>query len=161
MPFLLILLTFLMSWLKPKVEESKWIRKYLVVPGISISNFVIFLQELYNWRFMEWDQSWVFEFSICDKLIFWTHDVSQTASYEITLLVSVRPSVRLSVLHLIFFKIGLLVFSDIVHYDSSPWYLVADGARFLKKNLADLIWAKWTKIRPKTRFFAIFSCLVH
>ena len=30
--------------------------------------------------------------------------------------------------------IGSLVFSDIVHDDSWRWYLVTDGARFLKKK---------------------------
>ena len=34
-----------------------------------------------------------------------------------------------------FLKIGLLVFSDIVHQDSWPWYLVTDIARFLKKKI--------------------------
>ena len=34
-----------------------------------------------------------------------------------------------------FLKIGLLVFSDIVHQDSWPWYLVTDKARFLKKKI--------------------------
>ena len=33
-----------------------------------------------------------------------------------------------------FLKIGSLVFSDIVHDDNWPWYLVTDEARFLKKN---------------------------
>ena len=34
-----------------------------------------------------------------------------------------------------FLKIGWLVFSDIVHEDSWPWYLVTDGARFKKKKI--------------------------
>ena len=69
----------------------------------------------------------------------WTLDVSRTASYEITLvhlsislslfLLSsvcppVRPSVHLSVSN--FVKIGSLVFSNILHDDSWPWYLVTD-----------------------------------
>ena len=49
-------------------------------------------------------------------------NVSQTVSYEITL----------SLL-----KIKSLVFSDIVHGDSGPWYLVTE-----KKNLAARTWAK-------------------
>ena len=44
---------------------------------------------------------------------------------------SVGPSVHPS---LNFLKIESLVFSDIVHDDSWPWYLVTDGARFSKKN---------------------------
>ena len=48
---------------------------------------------------------------------------------------SSRPSIRLSVRpSLSFLKIGSLVFSDIVHDDSWPWYLVTDGTRFLKKK---------------------------
>ena len=77
---------------------------------------------------------------------FWMLDVSRTASYEITLIrLSIRPfSVCLSVCpSLSFLKIGSLVFSDIVHDDSSPWYLVTDRARFLKKN-----W--WPKFGPKS-----------
>ena len=87
----------------------------------------------------------------------WTLDVSRTASYEITLArLSVRPSLS-------FLKIGSLVFSDIVNHDSWPWYLVTDGARFLKKKkkLTAQIWAKYAKIRPKTSFFCHFLCLVY
>ena len=81
-------------------------------------------------------------------------DISQTTSYEIThvcltILLSVCLSIRLS---LSFLRIGSLVFADIVHDDSWPWYLVTDEARFLKKMAAQ-IWAKWTKIGPETRFF--------
>ena len=102
--------------------------------------------------------SWFF---LCSALCFscWTVDISQTASYEITLAersvcLYVFPSVRLS---LNILMIGSLVFSDIVHDDSWQWRLVTDGARFLKKKLAAQIWAKWTKIRPKTAIsFIIF-----
>ena len=55
---------------------------------------------------------------------------SQSTSFEITL---TRLSVRSS---LNFLKIESLVFSDSAHDDSWPGYLVTDGARFLKKNLA-------------------------
>ena len=55
---------------------------------------------------------------------------SQSTSFEITL---TRLSVRSS---LNFLKIESLVFSDSVHDDSWPGYLVTDGARFLKKKLA-------------------------
>ena len=78
------------------------------------------------------------------ELDFWRLDVSQTASYEITFCLSVCQSVCLSVcltvcltihLSLSFLKIGsLLVFSDIVHDNRSPKYLVTEGVRFLKKK---------------------------
>ena len=67
-------------------------------------------------------------------------------------------SVRLS-LH--FLKTGSLVFSDIVQDDTRPWYLVTDKARFLKKTMAAWIWVQGAYIRPKMRFFTIFSSLVH
>ena len=95
--------------------------------------------------------SWCFDVEFLD---YWTLNVSRTASYEITIvLLSVRPSLS-------FLKIGSLVFSDILHDDSWPWYLVTDEARFLKKKkkLAARI---WVKIGPQTNFFAIFSSFVH
>ena len=86
---------------------------------------------------------------------YWTLDVSRTASYEINLVcLPVRPSLS-------FLKIGSLVFSDIVHDNGWPWYLVNDEARFLKKSFGGRIWAKWTKIGPKNMFFVIFSSLFH
>ena len=65
--------------------------------------------------------------------IYWTFDVSRTASYKIThvsgsVYLSVCPSVRLSPS---FLKIESSVFSDIVHDDSCPWYLMTDGALVL------------------------------
>ena len=48
-------------------------------------------------------------------------------SLSFVCLSSVHPS-------LTFLKIGSLVFSDIVHYDSWSWYLVTAEARFLKKK---------------------------
>ena len=86
---------------------------------------------------------------------FWMLDVSRTASYEITLVrLSICPfSVCLSVCpSLSFLKIGSLVFSDIVHDDSSPWYLVTDSQIFEKKLVAQI----WAKIRPKSRVFLQF-----
>ena len=56
-------------------------------------------------------------------------DISQTASYEITL---VCLSICLSICPSL--KTGLLVFSDVVDDDSWPWYLATDEARFWKKN---------------------------
>ena len=58
----------------------------------------------------------------------WMLDVSRTASYEINLVC--LPVRQL----LLFLKTGSLVFSDIVHDDSWPWYLVTDEGRFLKKR---------------------------
>ena len=82
-------------------------------------------------------------------LKYWMLDVSRTASFdEITLVSSVHPSVCLS---LSFLKIGSLDFSDILHDDSWPWYLlVTDKVVFLKKkkngspNLGQMgqIWAQ-------------------
>ena len=73
-------------------------------------------------------------------LCFWTLNVSRTASYKITL---VRLSICLSTHRSVsFLKIGSLVFSDIVHDDGWPWYLVTDGARFLKKKLTARIQAQ-------------------
>ena len=95
--------------------------------------------------------SWCLHVEFLDN---WTLDVSRTASYEIIIVfLSVRPSRS-------FLKIGSLVFSDILHDDSWPWYLVTDETRFLgKKNkFAARI---WVKIGPKTSFFAIFSSFVH
>ena len=74
-----------------------------------------------------------------------------TESHEITLVClsvcpSARPSVRSS---LSCSKTGSLVFLDIIHDDSWPWYQVAQ------------ISAKWAKIGSKTSFFAIFSILIH
>ena len=78
---------------------------------------------------------------LASEISFWIPDFSRTAFYEITLVrLFVCPSVCLSVCpsvppSLSFLKIGLLVFSDIVHDDSWPWYLLTDKARFLKKVL--------------------------
>ena len=78
------------------------------------------------------------------EIDFWTLDVSQTASNEITLVpmkslssislpvhLPVRPSLGL-------LKIGSLVSSGIVHVDCWQWDLVTDEARFLGKNLGPI-----------------------
>ena len=95
-------------------------------------------------------------------LFCWMLHFSQTASYEIILIsqfvcLSLSPSVTK------FSKDVSLVFSDIVLNDSWPWYLVTHRARFLKKKKknAGLIWAKCAKIRPKNKFFTIFSSSDH
>ena len=51
-------------------------------------------------------------------------------------LTSVSLSVCVSTLT--FLKIELFIFSDIVHDDSWPWYLVIEEARFLKKIFRNL-----------------------
>ena len=85
----------------------------------------------------------------------WMLNISQTASYEITLacLLSVRPFICLS-LHpsLSFSKLDLF-FPDIVHEYRWPWNLGTDKTRFLKKqNLAAQICTKWGKLGPKLSF---------
>ena len=107
---------------------------------------------------------------------FWTLDVSQTASYEIFLIClfvfpSVYPSLHLSILPVVcpsvhlsvrpsitnFSQDWIITFSDIVHDDSWPWYLVVDKARFLKRKTGQN-WAKRAKSGPKlVWFFLSFS----
>ena len=69
-------------------------------------------------------------------------------------LLSVCPSVYSSVRPLLsFLKIGSLVFSDIIHDDSWPWYLLTDRARFLKKILVtQMSGPDGTKSGPKIGF---------
>ena len=55
-------------------------------------------------------------FETREDVFYWTLGVSRPASYEITL---ARLSIR-------FLKIESLVFSEIVHDDSWPWYLVTE-----------------------------------
>ena len=62
--------------------------------------------------------------------------VSLAASYEITPVIC--GSVSLSVHLRVFSKLDHCFFSDIVHDDSWPWYLVSDIARFLKNNFGGL-----------------------
>ena len=90
----------------------------------------------------------------CSNRVLWNH------SRRLSVCLSVRcPSLRSS---LGFLKIQSLVFSDVIYDDSWPLYLANDGVGFSrKKNLAAGILTKWAKIEPKTRFFAIFSSLVH
>ena len=70
-------------------------------------------------------------------------DVSQRASYEITLVrLSVCPSIRLSIhLSLSLLKTGSIFSSDFVHHDSC---LVTDKASFFKK----IFW--WTEFGPSS-----------
>ena len=55
-----------------------------------------------------------------------------------------------------FLKIGWLVFSDIVHEDSWPWYLVTDGARFKKKNWSPKCGSNGPRSGPNL----VFCCFV-
>ena len=70
-----------------------------------------------------------------------------------------RPSVRPS---LSFLKIGSSVFSNIVHDDSWPWYIVTDEARFLKKKFGPKFGSKGSRSGPKLGFsyFLKFGSLV-
>ena len=106
----------------------------------------------------------------------WTLEVCRTASYEITLicLSSVRPSVcprvRPSVLHKVFSRLGhqffLIQYMMIVGHNiqclTKPGFLKKKKKNKTKqKIMTPQIQVKWTKIGPQTRFFAIFSSLVH
>ena len=102
--------------------------------------------------------SWFF---LCSALCFscWTLDISRAASHEITLAersvcLYVSPSVRPS---LSFLMIGSLVF----FWYCAWWQLTMISSdwrsQIFEKKLAAQIWAKWTKIRPKTAIsFIIF-----
>ena len=69
---------------------------------------------------------------------YWTLNVSQRASCEITLVrLSVCPSLKIS-------QDWMISFFWFLHDDTLPWYLVTDEARFLKKFLTEWIWAQWT-----------------
>ena len=70
-----------------------------------------------------------------------------------------RPSVRPS---LSFLKIESSVFSNIVHDDSWPWYIVTDEARFLKKKFGPKFGSKGSRSGPKLGFsyFLKFGSLV-
>ena len=90
---------------------------------------------------------------------FWTLNVNRTLSYEITL---VCLSVSLSLCpSLNFPKIGSLVFSDIVHDDSWPWYLVTDKAIFSKKTFGGPNLDPTDQNQAQIRFFPIFLTLDH
>ena len=72
---------------------------------------------------------------------------------------SVCLSARLS---LTFLKTGSLAFSEIVHDDSWPRYVVTDQAIFLKKRLWQPAYLfQRASIRSKMCFFAIFLRLDH
>ena len=89
----------------------------------------------------------------CKHKWFWTLNVGRTASYENHSCPSVCLSVRLS---LSFLRIGSLVFSDIVHNDNWSWYLVTDGARFLKKKkkkIGDPNLGQMGRDRAQNKFF--------
>ena len=65
--------------------------------------------------------------------------VGQHPMESLSVCLSVQVSVYLSIhLSLSFCKIESLVFSDIVHDDSWPKYLVTEGVRFLKKHNGSL-----------------------
>ena len=59
-----------------------------------------------------------------------------------------------------FLKFGSLSFVQIAQNDSFQQFLTSGGDKIYKKIFGVQIWAKGAKIRPKTRFYAIFSSLV-
>ena len=59
-----------------------------------------------------------------------------------------------------FLKFGSLSFVQIAQNDSFQQFLTSGGDKIYKKIFGAQIWAKGAKIRPKTRFYAIFSSLV-
>ena len=78
------------------------------------------------------------------KMLTWIPQNSQLRnlqSYQLKVIgTSVWPSVYLSIhlsvqLSLSFLKIRSVIFNDIVHDDSWPWYLETGEVRFLKKNI--------------------------
>ena len=143
---------YVLEWLG--VIELVWIQKS--------KTFLFLLWQLQQWdsrrnnvKFMNFSGNWIFSSS---KYYFIVGCLALVGQHPMKSRSSACQSVHLS---LNFFKIGSLIFSDVVHDNSWPWYLVTDEARFLKKNVVAGIWAKGAKIGPKTRFFTIFSSLVH
>ena len=88
-----------------------------------------------NWKSFKNDENY---FLFCLKSCFCSRDISifgRLTLVDSILLNHSRTSVRLSVYpSLSFLKIGLLVFSDTVHDDNWPRYLVTEEARFLKRK---------------------------
>ena len=60
-----------------------------------------------------------------------------------------------------FLKFGSLVFLEIAYNDRLQHYVTCSRGKIYQKKIWAQIWSKGTKIRPKTRFFAIFSSLFH
>ena len=93
------------------------------------------------------------------QFYFWKLNVSRAAFYEFILVcLSVCLSVRTS---LNFLKIGSLIFSDIVHDDNWPWYLVTDEAIFLKKKIGSPNLGPTSLNKGQYDFFVIFLSLGH
>ena len=70
---LLVLFTFLMSLLEPKLEGPKWICKYLLT--CTRQYHIKFLQEHYSWCWMKWNSHDFLDFwisSTCDKFIYFS-----------------------------------------------------------------------------------------
>ena len=71
------------------------------------------------------------------------HPLKLFSSVCLSVLVSVRPSLNV-------FKIGSLVFSDIVHDDSWSWFVVTEEDRFFKKkNWRPKFGPNGSKLGPK------------
>ena len=92
--------------------------------------------------------------------VFWTLDVSRTASYQIThvrlvICLSVRPSVtKFSQVWIISF------FSDIAHDDRWPWYLVTDEAIFFNKKIRGLNQAQNEVFRDFVEFESLVVLVI-
>ena len=130
-------------------------------PGLKYSYCVLAIIELFGYNF-PFEKLSLTNLQPLDFFICRTLHVSWTASYEINLIrlsvrLSVRLSARLSVCLSIcqsarlsinkFFQDWIIsFFSDIVHDDSWPWYLVTDEAIFLNKTFW---WLKFWSNRPK------------
>ena len=78
-----------------------------------------------------WKQHQLHHFVGCSTLV-GQHPMKSLSSVHPSFCLSIRLSVHPSV------KAGSLDFSDIVHDDNWPWYLVTDGARFLEKSFGSL-----------------------
>ena len=61
-----------------------------------------------------------------------------------------------------FIEFGSFVFLEIAYSDSLQHCLTSTRSKTYDTKIGDLkLWPKGTKIRPKIRFFAIYSTLVH
>ena len=90
---------------------------------------MIFSSRLNSWSQMKRKVISIFLSYILKKLVGCSTLVGQRPmKSHSSVCLSVCPSLS-------FVKIGSLVFSDIVHDDNWPWYLVTDGIRFKKKQV--------------------------
>ena len=142
-----------------RANLSHWFS--ILITTVTDSYCVLAIIELFGYNF-PFEKLSLTNLQPLDFFICWTLHLSWTASYEINLIrlsvrLSVRLFVRLSVCLSIcqsarlsinkFFQDWIIsFFSDIVHDDSWPWYLVTDEAIFLNKTFW---WLKFWSNRPK------------